>query len=158
MPLPTAPPDLTVGISVSPSNRGDVIKCAYCANATLPAFKRSACAFCFGRGFVVTCLPCGGEGMVGGGNVWGNEHKRGSDYRSPCPTCGGKGIIPATAQEEKTARETQEILAATPATPISTAVSTALPLAPASNPVLPADPFKEVTDGSAASKQAGQAE
>ena len=94
--------DQSVGVEVTKSDRGEVIKCRMCNNAALPLPLRQNCTFCFTRGFVVVCLNCEGEGLVGGGNVWGGKGK-GSDYKSPCNKCGGKGTIPATKEEAEMA-------------------------------------------------------
>lgn len=77
--------------------KGEVSKCHLCANADTPGVQRTYCARCLTRGWVAKCLKCEGSGLVGGGNVWGNEKK--GDYHSICDACGGKGVFPAPAPD-----------------------------------------------------------
>ena len=92
----------TVSPSVAPSveptlasQKGEIRKCHACNNANLPLPKRVQCRFCLTNGYVATCLPCKGTGMVTAIAVWDGK----SQHGSTCNTCGGLACLPARLSE-----------------------------------------------------------
>lgn len=68
---------------------GDIRKCEMC----LPAVNihRQFCTWCYGRGYLATCLNCDGKGkrrVPVGGSI--------GEMDSTCDLCGGKGTFPAS--------------------------------------------------------------
>jgi len=68
---------------------GEVRKCEMC----LPKLNIHSqfCTWCFGRGYLATCLNCDGKGKLRvpvGGSI--------GEMDSTCTYCGGKGVFPAS--------------------------------------------------------------